>query len=48
VARLCAIDEGLTEWEVGFVESLARWVETKELTRAQRERAQQIDESHGG
>ena len=43
VARLAAIEEGLTDWEVTFVESLSRWVESKALTTAQRDRALQID-----
>ena len=43
VARLTAIEDGLTEWEVRFVESLARWVESGPLTTAQRDRALGID-----
>lgn len=45
VERLCKIEEGLSDWEVSFVESLSRWVESRELTPAQRERAFQIDEA---
>jgi hypothetical protein len=45
VARLVAIDEGLTEWELGFVASIAARVGAGQaLTAAQRERALQIDE----
>lgn len=50
VDRLCAIEEGLTEWEERFVESIAARVhghdhrEAQMLTPAQRERALQIDE----
>jgi hypothetical protein len=43
VARLVAIEDGLSEWEVGFVESLSKWVESQPLTAPQRERAEQID-----
>jgi hypothetical protein len=45
VARLQAIDDGLTSWELQFIESVSRRVEAgQELTRLQRERALQIDE----
>lgn len=42
VERLTEIDDGLTEWEVGFIESLSRQVETRTLTDRQRERAEAI------
>lgn len=44
IARLLAIDDGLSEWEVGFVESIARWVQLRTLTEPQRARALEIDE----
>ena len=44
VARLLKIDEGLSEWEVSFVESLAKWVAARCLTEPQRARALEIDE----
>lgn len=47
VARLAAIEDGLTEWEVRFVESLSRWVEMGTLTPAQRARALDIDAERG-
>ena len=47
VARLVAIDDGLTEWEQGFVEHAAKWVERGPLTVPMRERAEQIDGSRG-
>lgn len=43
VRRLLAIEEGLTEWEESFVESISRWVDHSPLTDAQRARALQID-----
>ena len=45
VARLCALDSGLSDWEVSFVDSLSKRVEGGlTLTDRQRERALQIDE----
>lgn len=45
VKRLVAIEEGLTEWEVDFVSSIARRIAAGHiLTDAQRNRALQIDE----
>lgn len=43
VKRLLAVEEGFSEWEVRFVESISRWVETQALTPAQRNRAEQLD-----
>lgn len=45
VRRLLSISEGLTEWEVQFVESISRWVEHSPLTDAQRARAEQIEDA---
>lgn len=49
VARLAELDEGLTDWEADFIESLIAWVgkgpEGQKLTDKQRERAIQIDET---
>ena len=42
VARLIEIERGLTDWEVDFIESLSRRVETQTLTDRQRERAEAI------
>ena len=44
VTELCAVDEGLTDWEVGFAESLGRRVfdTGRGLTGKQRARAQAI------
>jgi hypothetical protein len=48
VARLCEIDDGLSEWEVRFVESVARQVlDNRVMTATQRARAQQIEEDRG-
>lgn len=48
VRRLLEIRDGLTDWEVRFIESVSEWVKTRgELTPAQRDRAQQIDERRG-
>jgi hypothetical protein len=45
VRRLLAIEEGLSEWEVGFVTSLSARVDAgQKLSDKQRERALQIDE----
>ena len=43
VKRLLAVEGGFSEWEVNFVESISRWVETQALTPAQRNRAEQLD-----
>ena len=43
VKRLLAIEDGLSEWELRFIESIARWVEGQALTPAQRNRAEQLD-----
>ena len=43
VADLCDIDEGLTPWEVGFAESLAKQTEAgRELSDKQRSIAESI------
>ena len=44
VERLCDIDSGLTQWEVGFVEDIARRVLDQHLplTDAQRAKAEHI------
>ena len=43
VAELCDIDEGLTRWELGFVESLAKQIENgRALSDKQREVATRI------
>lgn len=54
VEALCEIDDGLTEWEVEFVDSLARhlaisrhMVRSWTLTYMQRVKALQIAEKHG-
>lgn len=45
VRRLCDFARGMTDWEVRFVESIARQVETgRVLSDAQRSRAEQVDE----
>jgi hypothetical protein len=45
VERLCAIGDGLSEWEVMFIDSLAKWLAAGRVrTAKQRERALQIDE----
>lgn len=45
VAELCEIDEGLTPWEVEFVESIAAQVERgRELSDKQRSTAERIME----
>lgn len=45
VEELCEIDHGLSDWEVGFVDSLSRWLdENDSLTDRQREKAEQIYE----
>ncbi len=48
VERLCEIDSDMSEWEVGFVESIASWVKDKErsLTTKQRARAWEIYVKH--
>lgn len=50
VRKLCSIEHGLSEWEVGFVESIASRVIDNEqpLTEKQRERAMIILEKVGG
>lgn len=46
--KLCDIDEGLNEWEVNFVESIAKQTERGEiLTPAQREKANEILDKKG-
>ena len=48
VESLCEIDEGLSEWEVEFVESLSKWLEwNATLTAKQRTKALQIFEEKG-
>jgi len=49
VKALCEIEEGLSEWEVGFVESVHEWVVDKKrcLSDKQRARVQKILEEHG-
>ena len=44
VRELCDVDEGLTQWEINFVESIAKQVIDKgrELTEKQRETARKI------
>lgn len=36
VKRLLAVENGLTDWEVEFAESLAEWVKSSRLTKGQR------------
>jgi hypothetical protein len=45
IEGLCAIEEGLTEWEVGFVESIAK--QSYALTPKQRETAERIYDEKG-
>ena len=41
--QLCDIEHGLTDWEVGFVDSVSRWVDDRPyLTVTQRQKAQEI------
>lgn len=49
VQALCAIEDGLTAWEVEFVESVAAQVidERRPLTERQRETAERILEEKG-
>lgn len=43
VEALCDVDEGLSEWEVEFVDSLAKWLKDRgPLTEKQRAKAEQI------
>jgi hypothetical protein len=44
VEELCAIEDGLSDWEVEFVESISKWVleEKRVLTARQRETAERI------
>ncbi len=43
VGALCDIEEGLTEWEVNFVDSIEKWLRTHaDLTDPQRAKAEQI------
>jgi len=43
------IDKGLSSWEVGFLESIAKWVidDGNPLTSKQRSKLDQILEKHG-
>lgn len=46
--ELCAIEEGLTEWEVEFVENMAQVLDRySHLTPAQRIKAEEILEDKG-
>lgn len=48
VEALCDIDDGLTEWEVEFVESIAKQFKAKGyLTSGQRTKAEQILDEKG-
>lgn len=47
VAELCEIESGLTEWEVDFVDDIARVVDTRPLSERQRAKARQILEEKG-
>jgi len=49
VEALCAIEDGLTPWEVEFVEAVAAQVidEGRPLSESQREKAEQILEEKG-
>lgn len=43
VQELLDIEEGLTDWEVEFAESVSRWLDTRErLTDAQRRKVEAI------
>ena len=43
VEELCEIEDGFSEWEVEFVESIAKWMEDHDsLTDGQRQKADQI------
>jgi len=47
VDALCDIEEGLSEWEVEFVDSLSKWMDdVGELTGPQRRKAEQIWSKH--
>lgn len=48
VDDLCAIESGLSDWEVGFVESLAKQIEVgRKLSDKQRAKAEKILEEKG-
>jgi len=41
--KLCGVEEGLTQWEMGFADSVDRWVESgRRLTPAQRTKIDEI------
>ena len=45
---LCEIEEGLNDWEVEFVESIAAWMKWNDsLTDGQREKAREIYDEKG-
>ena len=39
VDRLCAIEDGLSEWEVEFVDSVAKWVNDQKRMLSDKQRA---------
>jgi hypothetical protein len=48
IERLLAIEDGLTAWELDFIESLDGWLEeNEELTDKQREVAERILDEKG-
>ena len=47
VSELCAIEEGLREWEVEFVDSISKWLDVHDgLTEKQRGKAQELAEKY--
>ena len=47
IDALLAIDSGLTDWELDFIESIDGWIEEHgELTERQREVAEKILDEH--
>lgn len=48
VEELCAIEAGLSSWELDFVESVAKQIESgRSLRERQREKAEEILEAKG-
>ena len=48
IEELCDIEEGLTEWEMDFIESIAKWHDSRGcLTDSQHDKAEEILEEKG-
>lgn len=46
IAALCDVEDGLSEWEVTFVDDMSRQIETQHLTDRQRTKIEDLHEKH--